>query len=153
MKPGFTLSSLAWILGFGTLLIGIIKMVFTFRTQAFVPNSGSRMLSALIDIFFGCFILFHLYEAVITLPLLFAVWVIIEGISTIVQSFIYKGVGFGGWWGMLLLGIAATFCGFFGFKNLAATASLLSTLVGIAIILIGLGYLIGVIGMKRFEKQ
>ena len=53
-KPDITLISAAWVLGCITLLSGVAKLVFTFRTQAFLPNSGTRALSALLDIFFGC---------------------------------------------------------------------------------------------------
>lgn len=52
-KPANTLFATAWLLGCFTLLAGIFKMVFTFQTQLFLPNSGSRMLSALLQILIG----------------------------------------------------------------------------------------------------
>ena len=61
-RPDITLISAAWIIGLLTLVTGIVKLIFTFRTQAFLPNSGTRALSALLDIFFGCFFLFNLLE-------------------------------------------------------------------------------------------
>lgn len=45
-KPDITLVSAAWVLGCFTLIAGISKLIFTFRTQAFLPNSGTRALSA-----------------------------------------------------------------------------------------------------------
>ena len=81
INPDVTLVSAATVLGFFTLFTGISKLMFTFRTQAFIPNSGTRMLSALLDIFFGCFFLFNLLGTALSLPFVFAIWVIIEGIS------------------------------------------------------------------------
>ena len=79
-KPDITLVSAAWTLGCLTLIAGMAKMVFTLKTQAFLPNSGTRMLSALLDIFFGCFFLFNILGTAISLPVVFAIWVMVEGI-------------------------------------------------------------------------
>lgn len=152
MKPNFTLVSVAWVLGFLTLLTGISKMMFTFRTQAFIPNSGTRMLSALLDVFFGCFFLFNLMSTAVTLPFVFALWVIIEGISVVVLSFDYKKVGFPSWWALLLLGLVGIVLGFLGLKNMEATAVSLSVLIGIAVILFGVAHILAVVGVSRFEK-
>lgn len=109
------------------------------------------MLSALIDIFFGFFILSHQLGIAISLPVLFAIWVIIQGISVAVQSFDYKKAGFSIWWVILILGFCGAILGFFGLKNLDITAATLSGLIGIAII-IGLAHIFAVIGVSRIEK-
>jgi len=153
INPNITLVSAAYVLGFLTLATGIFKLVFTFRTQAFMPNSGTRMLSALLDIFFGCFFLFNLLGTAASLPFVFAIWVIIEGVSVIVASFDYKKVGFPYWWALLLFGIVGVVLGFFGLKNMEATAVTLSTLISIAVILFGLAHILAVAGVTRFEKN
>ena len=153
INPNITLVSAAYVLGFLTLFTGISKLIFTFRTQAFMPNSGTRMLTALLDIFFGCFFLFNLLGTAMSLPFVFAIWVIIEGISMVVTSFDYKKVGFPYWWALLLLGLAGAVLGFLGLKNLEATAVTLSTLISIAVILFGVAHILAVAGINRFEKQ
>ncbi len=152
VKPNITLVNAAWFLGIVTLLTGISKMIFTFRTQAFMLNSGTRMLTALLDIFFGLFFLFNIMSTAISLPFVFALWVIIEGISVIVLSFDYKKVGFQYWWALLLLGIVGVVLGILGFKNMDVTAVTLSTLIGIAVILFGLAHILAVVGVNKFEK-
>lgn len=152
-KPDITLISAAWVLGCLTLLAGISKLVFTIKTQAFIPNSGTRMLSALLDIFFGCFFLFNILGTAISLPVVFAIWVMIEGVFIAVQSFDYKKFGFPYWWALLLLGVGGAVLGFFGLKNLDVAAVTLSTLIGIAIIANGLAYLFAIAGVNRFEKK
>jgi len=152
-KPDITLISAAWLLGCFTLLAGMAKLVFTLRTQAFIPNSGTRMLSALLDIFFGCFFLFNVLGTAVSLPVVFALWVMIEGIVIAVQSFDYKLVGFPYWWALLILGVGGAVLGFLGLRNLDVTAVTLSSLIGIAIIFHGLAYILAVAGINRFEQQ
>jgi uncharacterized membrane protein HdeD (DUF308 family) len=153
INPNITLMSAAYVLGFLTLFTGISKLIFTFRTQAFMPNSGTRMLTALLDIFFGCFFLFNLLGTAMSLPFVFAIWVIIEGISVVVTSFDYKKVGFPYWWALLILGICGVILGFLGLKNLDVTAVTLSVLISIAVILFGVAHILAVAGINRFEKQ
>ena len=152
-KPDITLVSAAWTLGCLTLSAGMAKMVFTLKTQAFLPNSGTRMLSALLDIFFGCFFLFNILGTAISLPVVFAIWVMVEGIVIAVQSFDYKTVGFPQWWVLLILGICGAVLGFFGLRNLDVTAGVLSTIIGLGIIANGLAYILAVVGINRFEKE
>ena len=152
-KPDITLLSAAWILGCLTLFAGIAKLVFTIKTQGFLPNSGTRMLSALLDIFFGCFFLCNLLGTAVALPVVFAIWVMLQGVIIAVQSFDYKKVGFPQWWVLLILGVAGAVLGFVGLKHLNITAMTLSTLIGLAIILCGLAYILAVVGVNRFEKK
>ena len=152
-KPDITLISAAWVLGCLTLFAGITKMVFTLRTQAFLPNSGTRALSAMFDIFFGCFFLFNILGTAVSLPVVFTIWVMIEGIIIAVQSFDYKQVGFPYWWALLCLGICGAILGFFGLRNLNVAAGALSAIIGLGIIANGLAYILAVVGINRFEKQ
>ena len=152
INPNITLVSAAYVLGFLTLFTGISKLVFTFKTQAFMPNSGTRMLMGLLDVFFGCFFLFNLLGTAASLPFVFALWVIIEGVGIIVASFDYKKVGFPYWWALLLLGIIGVLLGIFGFRNMDVTAVTLSTLISISVILFGVAHILAVAGVTRFEK-
>lgn len=151
-RPDITLVSAAWILGCITLIAGISKMVFVIRTQHFMPNSGTRALSALLDIIFGCFFLFNVYLTAFSLPVVFAIWVMLEGVVIAVQSFDYKKVGFARWWVIFLLGVAGAVLGFLGLKNLDAAAATLSLLIGLSVIMNGLAYILAVVGVNRFEK-
>lgn len=152
IRPDITLLSSAWLLGIMTLFAGISKLVFTFKTQAFMPNSGSRMLISLLEIFFGCFFLFHIFETTMSLPVMFAFMVIIEGISAAAQSFEFKKIGFSYWWAILLLGIVAIVLGILGLKNYDVAAKTLSTLIGLSIIITGVAHILAMVGVSKLEK-
>ena len=151
-KPGNTLVASAWLLGCFTLISGISKLIFTFKTQRFMPNSGSRMLSAILQIFIGCFFLFDLLDTAVAIPVVFSLWIMFEGITIAIQSFDYKKVGFGQWWAMLILGIVGAILGMYGMINPVFSGTVLSTLIGLGIIAFGVAYLMGFVGIKKFEK-
>ncbi len=151
-NPGGTLFATAWFLGFFTLISGIATLVFTFRTQRFIPNSGSRMLSGLFQVFIGIFFLSNIFATTGALPFVFAFWIMMEGVIIAIQSFDFKKVGFGSWWALLLLGIAGAVLGFFGLREPVISGTVLSTLIGLGIIANGIAYLVFFSGIKKFES-
>jgi uncharacterized membrane protein HdeD (DUF308 family) len=150
-NPFETLFASAWIIGIMTLFSGMAMLLFTLETQIFLPNSGTRMLSALLQIFFGLFFLTHKGTLTLSLPIVFSAWVLIEGIILAVNSFDFKKAGFGAWWCIFLLGLASAVLGFFGLRNPEVAGKTLSTLIGLAVILCGLAHFVGLAGAKKFE--
>ena len=152
-QPTATLFTTAWLIGIFTLVAGIAQLVFTFKTQAFLPNSGTRALTAILEIIIGIIFLANNFFVAFSLPVIFAVWVIIEGISIAVESFDYKRVGFSGWWVILLLGICGVVLGVLGLKNPDVSATTLSTLIGLGIIAMGASYLYALFAINKFENN
>lgn len=152
-KPAATLFTTAWVIGVFTLIAGISKLMFTFKTQAFLPNSGSRALSAVLEIIIGIIFLGNNLFLAISLPVIFAMWVLFEGVIIAVDSFDYKRVGFSGWFVILLLGICGIVLGILGLKNPDITARTLSTLIGLGVIAMGAAYLFALLGVTKFEKK
>ena len=152
-RPAATLFSAAWLIGVLTLITGIARMVFTFKTQAFMPNSGTRMLSGLLLVILGIIFLCNKVFVTFSLPVIFAMWVVIEGVMIAVQSFDYKKSGFKFWWVLLLSGIAGAVLGVVGLRNPDASAKSLSVLIGIGIILLGVSYLLALCGIKMLNNE
>ena len=141
-RPAATLFTTAWLIG-----------LFTLRTQAFLPNSGTRALSAILEIIIGIIFLANNVFLAFSLPVIFAMWITIESVIIVVNSFDYKRVGFPGWWGILLLGICGIVLGILGLRNPDVTAATLSTLIGLGVIAMGASYLIALLGIQKFENR
>ena len=152
-KPAATLFTTAWLIGLFTLITGISKLMFTFRTQAFLPNSGTRALSAILEILIGIIFLSNHIFLGFSLPVIFAMWVLMESVIIAVNSFDYKRVGFPGWFVILMLGLCGIVLGVLGLKNPEVTATTLSTLIGLGIIAMGASYLCALLGINKFEKK
>jgi uncharacterized membrane protein HdeD (DUF308 family) len=152
-EPAATLFATAWTIGCFTLMAGIFKLIFTFKTQKFLPNSASRVLSAIFEIIIGIIFLCNNLFVAATLPVIFVIWVLVESIFVAIHSFDYKKFGFPYWWALLLFGIVGVVLGVLGLRNPDVSAVTLSTLIGTAILLIGAGYLVALFGINRFEKS
>lgn len=152
-NPTATLFSTAWLIGFFTLVAGISKLVFTIQTQTYIPNSGSRMLSSILLIILGLIFLCNNIFLTVSLPIIFVLWVLVEGIILAVQSFDYKQAGFAQWWCILIIGIAGAVLGVAGLRNPVAASVTLSTLIGIAVILMGVAYILAVAGVSKLQNK
>ena len=152
-RPAATLFTTAWLIGLFTLFAGVSKLMFTLRTQAFPPNSGTRALSAILEIIIGIIFLANNVFLAFSLPVIFAMWITIESVIIVVNSFDYKRVGFPGWWGILLLGICGVVLGILGLRTPDVTAATLSTLIGLGVIAMGASYLIALLGIQKFENR
>lgn len=150
--PTATLFTLAWMIGLFTLCTGISKFIFAIKTSKYLPNSGVRILSGLLQILIGILFLCNTFFVGLSLAIVFAMWVLFESVLIAVQSFDYKKVGYKGWWTMLLFGIAGVILGIAGLYNPDLSADWLSILIGIAIIAIGVAHLFGYSGINKFEK-
>ena len=144
---------MAWLLGFITLLSGISQLLFTLNAQDYIPNSGTRVLSSILQIIVGCILLSHNLFVGAALPFIFAAWVMVEGVIGAVKSFDYKQVDYKYWWCILILGVAAAILGFCGLSNPVAAGKTLGVFIGIAVILEGISYFVMLAGIKRFEKR
>ena len=152
-KPAATLFATAWLIGCFTLFSGISRLVFTFRTERFMPNSGTRMLSALLQIFIGVLFLCNNIFVAISIPIVFAMWVLVEGITIFVLSFDFKKVGFSSWWTLLILGILVAALGVLGLYYVEATGNIVAILIGVGIIGMGVAYLVAFSGIYKFDKE
>ena len=151
-NPNQTLFATAWLIGIFTLVSGISKLVFAIRTRHFMPNTGIRVLSALLQIMIGFFFLANKFFVMLSLPMVFSLWVMTEGVVIAVQSFDYKKVGFSSWWALLIFGIAIAVLGVLGLRNIEVAGKALTWMIGIGVIIVGLAYLMAVSGINRFEK-
>lgn len=151
-NPVETLFASAWIIGLMTLFSGISTLIFTLNTQLFLPNSGTRMLSALLQIVLGLFFLAHKWALTASLPVVFSVWVMVEGVILAVDSFDFKKVGFRGWWCICLMGVVAAVLGCLGLRYPADAGKTLSLLIGLSVIFSGIAHFVALAGIGKVEQ-
>ena len=152
-KPGAALFSMAWLMGIITLTSGIVELIAVLNLQRIIPNSGTRVLSAVFQIIVGCILLGNQMLVAASLPVIFTLWIMVEGIIIAVKAFDYKQVEFKFWWCILILGIGGAVLGFLGLRDPAAAGKTLSILVGIGVISEGISFLVTLGGIKRFENN
>ena len=101
----------------------------------------------------GIIFLRHDLALALVLPLVFAFFLIIEGINLAIRSFDYRKVGFRLWWVNMVMGIAATVLGFLSLKTPGVAGASLSSFVGIGFIIVGVVYFVALFAVNRFEKK
>lgn len=150
--PGATLLSAAWLIGLLTFVSGVFTLCYGVSAQLLLPNAGSVTLSGIIQLLLGIFFLANEGALAASLPIVFSVWVIFESVTVAVRAFDYRRVGFPLWWLPLLLGIGGVALGFVALRTPASTAALLSTLIGLGIIVGGVTRLLALFCLRRFEQ-
>ena len=152
-NPIDTIASWAWLMGVVMLLSGVGTLCVSLRRQADIPNAGSTTLMAVLQIILGIVYLFNQGIAAMTLIVMFAMWITVEGLQLAVMSFDYKRYGNKQWWLMLLMGIASVVLGFVAMLNPTATGATISVLIGLAIIFNGLVRLVAFSGIKKVQHR
>ena len=153
-RPGATVMSLATLMGVLVLVSGIATLLYWLGIRAYFPQSGSTFLSAVLQILLGILLLENKFVVAAALPIIFAFWMLMEGISLAVRSFDYRRVGFPAWWLLFALGVAAALLGLASLREpLSVGGSTLSATLGAGLVLIGITYLVALAGIGRFQRR
>lgn len=153
LNPGESFVSMAWLIGLLILLTGVFGLLFGLRAQKYLPNAGSTTLLAIFQIVVGVLFVCNGILAAETLIVIFAIWVMFEGISLAVLSFDYKRAGYDRWWLMSLLGLCSMALGFFALRNPAGVGTIFGILLGIGIFANGVERIIAYGGLKRIQNR
>lgn len=153
IRPIEGMVSVAWLAGLMMLLSGCFSLFFNLRHQAVMPNAGSSTLMSVLQIILGIMFLSNNALTLVTLIVMFAMWILFEGIQLAVLAFDYKRFGFKQWWLMLVLGICSVMLGFYALQRPDATGVTISFMVGIAIISNGIIRLVAFSGINKVERR
>ncbi|MBQ7209863.1 MAG: DUF308 domain-containing protein [Paludibacteraceae bacterium] len=154
LNPGDTIITLAWAIGLILLFTGCFNCAEWFIIGRHLPQRHLIMFTAIIEIILGIVLVINPVGLALALPFLFAGYVLFEGLSLSLESFDFKHVGFKYWYCLLILGLGGIALGIYGlFYNPTASATILSTLVSVGIIVDGVGYWIKLAGINQFEKH
>ena len=85
-----TLLSLAWVLGFFTLLSGILSLYFYVTAFKEVAGSGYVLFSAIADIIIGIIFLANQVLVAAAIPFVFAAILLMAGIQAVIHAFDFR---------------------------------------------------------------
>lgn len=153
--PKDSLGLLTWLLGVLILASGVFTILFSLKAQKVLPNASSSTLLGVFHIMLGSlFVLNHfdkLQEGAI--GVLFAIWVMYEGLSLVISSFGYKKATFRHWWVMLLFGLLNVVLGYVALLNADKISPVLAVIVGLGIVANGVMRIVAFIAITRIEKK
>ncbi len=152
-NPDLTNFSLVWLLGFFLIISGFTTFVAWCKSHLFLPQSGSLLLSSFVQVILGILVLVGSPFVVATLPYIFAIWLLLEGLNIAIHSFDFKKAHFAHWWLLLLAGILITVLGICALFQPDITSVTLAILIGLGIIFDGITYIAAVAGINHFEKR
>ncbi len=152
-NPVEIFQSMAWLVGLMILLTGISGLLFGLKEQKELPNAGSSVMLAIFQILVGILFVCNGLLAASTMVVVFALWVMFEGISLSVLSFDYKRSGYQQWWLMLLLGILSLLLGFFALRNPGGVGAAFGILLGLGILSNGIERVVACFALKRIRNR
>lgn len=151
-NPDATLLSASLLIGIFTLASGISTIVTWAKLKYFLPT-GNLLLSGILQVILGLIFLNHNMFLAASLPVIFACWLIAEGIILSIRAFDFKKVYFRSWWVILILGIATAVLGILALKDPYEFAGpALSYLIGSGIILLGVMEIVALCEINKIEK-
>lgn len=153
LHPGDGFQAMAWLVGLLVMLAGISTLLFGLRGKGKLPNSSMTTFLGLFELVVGILFLVNSVLASTTLVVVFALWVLFEGISLAVLSFDYRKAKYDRWWLMLLLGICGVALGFLAMCHPEGAGAFLGILLGLGIFANGVVRLVAFVALRRIDKQ
>ena len=90
--PGATVLSISWLIGLLTLVSGVSTIFLWAGARSSRSQGGAILLSGILEVIFGLIFINHNLVLASVLPIVFAIWIIVEGISIAIRSADYKAV-------------------------------------------------------------
>ena len=138
---GIAVFSAAILLGVFMLVYGLIQITVFARTSGVLMGAGWLLLDGILAVVMSLFLLFNQWFTLLSLPFLFAIWLLFSGISRFVSAFDLRAVGMKSWGWVLTVGILLMIGGFIcmldpwvSVVNIGVTIGLVFTLEGIGTI-------------------
>ena len=152
INPGAAWTTLSLYLGISMLLSGVIDIVIFARGNRYMAGAGWFLLDGILTVLLSLFLLFHQAFTMLTLPLIFGMWLLYSGVSKFVNSFELRRLGVPGCGWFTALGILLAVVGFFSFWDPVSQLFALSFLVGILLIFQGVSSILRACFAHRFWR-
>ena len=126
-------------LGIFMLAAGIAEIVVFAGTSGVLIGSGWLLLDGVLTVVMSLFLLFNHWFTMMSLPILFTVWLLFSGVSRFVSAFDLKALGMRGWGWILALGIVLLVFGVVCMMDPWVSVVAVGVTVGLVFILEGIG--------------
>lgn len=153
ITPNDGVAAIATIMGILILVSGFVSLLFGLQRQPLLPSLASTKLLAIFQMIIGVIFLLHGWIAAETLLVVFAIWVLLEGVSIMVASFDYKRAEYQYWWLMFVFGVLGISLAFVAICHPDTMVVALTRLIGLGIIAIAVVRLAAIPAVSRLQKR
>ena len=127
-----------FMVGIFMLVSGIIEIV----TSGLLFGSGWLLLDGVLTVILSLFLLFNQWFTMLSLPLLFTLWLLFSGISRFVSAFDLKALGVHNWGWVLAVGIVLMIAGFICMMDPLVSITAVGMTVGLVFLLEGISAIV-----------
>ena len=128
--------------GIFMLASGIIEIVVFAATSRLLIGSGWLLLDGVLTVILSLFLLFNEWFTMLSLPFLFALWLLFSGSSRFVSAFDLKALGVRNWGWVLAVGIILMIAGFICMMDPWVSITAVGMTVGLVFLLEGISSII-----------
>ena len=129
-------------LGIFMLAAGIAEIVVFAGTSGVLIGSGWLLLDGVLTVIMSLFLLFNQWFTLLSLPFIFAVWLMFSCISRFVSAFDLHALGVRGWGWVLAVGILLMVAGFICMMDPWVSVAAMGMTVGIVFLLEGVSSIV-----------
>lgn len=138
------------LLGAFMLAAGVAEIVVFSGAGRLLIGSGWLLLDGVLTVLMSLFLLFNQWFTLLSLPLLFTLWLLFSGVSRFVSAFDLRALGVRGWGWVLAVGIALMVFGFVCLMDPWVSVAAMGVTVGLVFILEGVSAIVwGCISRSR----
>ena len=128
--------------GIFMLTSGIIEISVFDATSRLLIGSGWLLLDGVLTVILSLFLLFNEWFTMLSLPFLFALWLLFSGSSRFVSAFDLKALGVRNWGWVLAVGIILMMAGFICMMDPWVSITAVGMTVGLVFLLEGISSII-----------
>lgn len=130
------------LLGAFMLAAGVAEIVVFSGAGRLLIGSGWLLLDGVLTVLMSLFLLFNQWFTLLSLPLLFTLWLLFSGVSRFVSAFDLRALGVRGWGWVLAVGIALMVFGFVCLMDPWVSVVAMGVTVGLVFILEGISAIV-----------
>ena len=124
------------------LISGVIEIIVFASTSGLLFGSGWLLLDGVLTVILSLFLLFNQWFTLLSLPLLFTLWLLFSGVSRFVSAVDLRAMGVRGWGWVLAVGILLMVAGFICMMDPWVSVAAIGLTVGLAFLLEGVSSIV-----------